>query len=74
MTASNPTQFNAPSTGGYAEGDDAANIILGSVFSDTLYGEDGDDTLEGGDGDYLLNGGQGNDHLTGGAGRRTGSL
>ena len=68
MTSSNPTQFNAPSTGGYVAGDGAANIILGSQYFDSLYGDGGDDTLAGGEGDDLLNGGTGNDHLTGGAG------
>ncbi|MFN0194283.1 MAG: beta strand repeat-containing protein [Aestuariivirga sp.] len=54
-------------------GNEQANNIIGSRFSDTILGGRdglgaGDDALNGGLGDDILNGGNGDDKLTGGAG------
>lgn len=51
-----------------AEGNDQANIITGSVFSDWLWGDGGNDRLEGRTGNDWLTGDAGNDTLNGGAG------
>ncbi|MEL0438892.1 hypothetical protein AADA15_17605, partial [Phycobacter sp. 'Weihai'] len=65
-----PNTVNAPSNGGTALGDADDNVILGSMFADTLDGGGGNDTLDGGDGDDQLTGGfgAGNDQMTGGGG------
>ncbi|MEM7301740.1 MAG: hypothetical protein AAF468_11710 [Pseudomonadota bacterium] len=57
-------------SGGHAEGDQLANIeyVYGSLFDDTLTGDDGVNRLVGKDGNDILNGGGGNDVLVGGLG------
>lgn len=63
-------------TGGTAEGDVLINVenIVGSIFNDTILGNEynnninghtGDDTIDGGDGADLLHGGEGNDTIYG---------
>jgi Ca2+-binding RTX toxin-like protein len=42
-------------------GNNGANVLTGTVFDDTLYGNGGNDTLNGGSGNDTLNGGLGND-------------
>ena len=61
---------NGTATGGHAEGDTITNVegIIGSLYDDTLVGDDRDNQLEGGDGDDVLEGGNGADRLDGGAG------
>ncbi len=69
-TIINPTHF-------VSFGDEADNILVGSIRGDKIYGADGndnltggadDDYLEGGDGDDTLEGGTQNDILIGGKG------
>lgn len=48
------------------DGNDAANNLTGTYFSDDIYGYGGNDTLRGGFGDDYLYGGNGNDRLLGG--------
>ncbi len=57
-------------TGGDASGDtlDGIEGIIGSAYSDTLYGDNNNDTLEGRLGDDILEGAAGNDILIGDAG------
>ena len=64
---------NGTATGGHAEGDTFTNVegIIGSLYDDTLVGDDGDNRLEGSDGDDVLEGGNGADRLYGGAGLDT---
>lgn len=45
--------------------------IVGSVWNDTMLGDDEDNSLSGGDGDDILIGGKGNDTLIGGEGNNT---
>ncbi|WP_422362893.1 tandem-95 repeat protein [Pyruvatibacter mobilis] len=56
--------------GGAAEGDTLTSIegVVGSVFGDTLIGDDADNMLDGGSGNDDLRGGGGNDSLKGGDG------
>jgi Ca2+-binding RTX toxin-like protein len=69
-------------SGGDAEGDVLVDIefVRGSVFNDTIIGDDGDnflcgiggnDTLYGGGGDDILRGAEDADHLDGGSGTDT---
>lgn len=64
---------NGTATGGHAEGDTFTNIeaIIGSLYDDTLVGDDRNNELEGGDGDDVLEGGNGADRLDGGTGSDT---
>jgi uncharacterized protein (DUF2141 family) len=48
------------------DGNDGADILIGSNFADTLYGGRGDDELSGLLGNDTINGGKGNDILRGG--------
>lgn len=52
-------------------GNNGANTLIGTAWSDILRGENGNDTLLGGAGDDLLVGGAGNDSLSGQAGQDT---
>ncbi|PHY20219.1 calcium-binding protein [Caulobacter sp. BP25] len=52
-------------------GNALANIIIGGVLGDSLFGLEGDDTLLGGDGNDTLNGGSGSDNLVGAGGDDT---
>jgi hypothetical protein len=49
-------------------GDDADNILLGSLCSDEIAGMGGDDNIDARDGHDLVDGGEGRDHIVGGAG------
>jgi Ca2+-binding RTX toxin-like protein len=51
--------------------DSAANILLGMIGNDKLYGRNGNDTLYGGDGNDVLKGAGGDDILNGGEGDDT---
>ena len=57
----------------HAAGDTLSSIevVLGSNFNDTLFGDAGANTLLGGAGDDLLNGSAGDDSLSGGLGENT---
>lgn len=59
--------------GGTAEGDSYASIesVVGSMYSDTLIGDNGGNMLVGGEGWDTLNGAGGGDLLIGGAGADT---
>jgi Ca2+-binding RTX toxin-like protein len=59
--------------GGTAQGDSYANIenVVGSMYSDTLIGDNGGNLLSGGGGQDTLKGGGGDDLLIGGAGGDT---
>jgi Ca2+-binding RTX toxin-like protein len=50
------------------EGNETANLIIGSSANNNLYGVGGNDTLRGGAGNDDLDGGAGNDSMDGGAG------
>ncbi|WP_455272861.1 beta strand repeat-containing protein [Rhizobium herbae] len=58
---------------GFGNTDTVTNIpnVIGTQFSDQIYGGNGVNTLSGGAGNDLLNGGLGNDVLIGGAGNDT---
>jgi hypothetical protein len=49
-------------------GDDADNILLGSMCSDEIAGMDGDDNIDARAGHDVVDGGAGRDHIVGGAG------
>jgi Ca2+-binding RTX toxin-like protein len=49
-------------------GDDADNILLGSLCSDEIAGMDGDDNIDARAGHDVVDGGAGQDHIVGGAG------
>jgi len=57
-------------SGGYADGDVLVGIsnLIGSIYNDTLIGDDRDNLLTGGTGNDKLYGSTGDDTLTGGAG------
>src|SRR5262245_19842422 len=57
-------------SGGTAEGDPYFSIenVTGSLYNDSIAGDDGPNALAGLDGNDLLKGGGGNDHLLGGSG------
>lgn len=74
--------FVADGVGGYAQGDNLTSIenVIGSTYSDRLYGNwldnvlsglAGDDVLDGNGGDDTLFGDEGNDQLFGGSGDDT---
>ena len=50
---------------------DMYNNITGSIWNDTMLGDDENNSLSGGDGDDVLIGGKGNDTLDGGEGNNT---
>lgn len=52
-------------------GSSSSSYISGSVWNDTMLGDDEDNSLSGGDGDDILIGGKGNDTLIGGEGNNT---
>jgi len=81
--ATNPEQFDKPSTIYGSTGDDfiigpgwtsriyggtGSDQINAGFSRDTVYGEEGDDTIDGGQGNDFLSGGLNNDHITGGLG------
>ncbi len=49
-------------------GNNATNILTGTIFGDIIAGQGGDDTLSGSQGNDILRGGLGNDTLNGGLG------
>ena len=49
-------------------GDDADNVLLGSMCSDEIAGMDGDDNIDARAGHDVVDGGTGRDHIVGGAG------
>lgn len=55
--------------GGFADGGDGNDSIVGSYGADVLYGGAGDDQIAAGDGHNRLEGGSGNDRLEAGYGR-----
>lgn len=57
-----------PGSGLAIEGYDSSDDLLGSTWSDTLFGGGGNDSLSGRLGDDLVDGEAGNDHLFGGVG------
>lgn len=75
IIAPTPDQFRPPQcTGSYAnlrlgvDGNNQADLILGTAGNDALNGNQGNDCMIGGAGDDTLNGGPGADILVGGAG------
>lgn len=58
---------------GAAEGDRFSNVegIIGTIYNDTILGDNGNNLLYGGAGDDVLDGGRGNDFLDGGTGFNT---
>lgn len=67
VAAVNISLKNKTAIGGSAEGDVLINIenLLGSIYNDTLEGDDQANTIRGNEGSDILNGGQGNDTLYG---------
>lgn len=62
--------FNSYGLGGLADGDTYLNVenVVGSVFNNSLFGDNGANRLDGGKGDDHLFGQDGNDQLYGGDG------
>jgi Ca2+-binding RTX toxin-like protein len=63
--------FQCPRLGGTCTGTKNSELVLGSIYTDTITGKGGTDCILGGDGNDTLNGNNGGDICIGGAGDDT---